>query len=144
MISRFHGAGATLAVAIGAALLAAPAAFAQTQQPPAQQPPAQGAAPATPDTGPAPTETELKNFAKAAVDVQNIRKSVQPQIASAKTPDARTKIEQSAEKQMEAAVRSQHLSTQRYVQIAQAVQTNPTIRDKVIKLMPPEPPATSG
>ncbi|MGH8153783.1 MAG: DUF4168 domain-containing protein [Rhodanobacteraceae bacterium] len=143
MISRFHGTGATLAVAIGAALLAAPAAFAQTQ-PSAQSPPAQGAAPAAPNTGPAPTETELKNFAKAAVDVQNIRKSIQPQIASAKSPDARTKIEKSAEQQMEAAVRSQHLSTQRYVQIAQAVQTNPTIRDKVIKLMPPEPPATSG
>lgn len=143
MIRRFHGASATLAVAIGATLLAAPAAFAQTQ-PPAQQPPAQGAAPAAPNTGPAPTETELQNFAKAAVDVQNIRKTMQPQIASAKTPDARTKIEQSAEKQMEAAVRSQHLSTQRYVQIAQAVQTNPTIRAKVIKLMPPEPAPTSG
>jgi len=64
---------------------------------------------------------------------------VQPQLAAAKTPDDRTKLQQAAEKKMEAAVESHQLSPHRYVQIATLVQTDSTVRAKVQKLLPPQP-----
>jgi hypothetical protein len=119
--------------------MAAPAALAQTQ--PAGQtpaPPPAGAAATQSGAGPTPNDTELKQFAHAAVDVEQIKKSLQPKLAAAKSPDDRTKLKQNAEKKMEAAVRSNHLSIHRYVQIAQVVQQNSAIRAKVQGYMPPQ------
>ncbi|HEX5488613.1 MAG TPA: DUF4168 domain-containing protein [Rhodanobacteraceae bacterium] len=141
MTGRLKRSGAAAAVTLGIAMLA-PAALAQTQPATPQQAPAQDSA-ATPQTGPAPSDAELKQFAGAAVDVQGIRQSLQPQLESAQTADARTKLKASAEKKMEAAVRSHQLSLQRYVQIANLVQTDSTIRAKVQKLMPPQQPSQS-
>jgi hypothetical protein len=129
--------GVAAAVSLAIAMLA-PAALAQTQ--PQQAPPQGNAAASQAETGPAPNDTELKNFAGAAVDVQDIRQSLQPQIAAAPTADARTKLQQSGEKKMEAAVESHQLSPQRYVQIANLVQTDTSVRAKVQKLMPPQQP----
>ncbi|MGH8192651.1 MAG: DUF4168 domain-containing protein, partial [Rhodanobacteraceae bacterium] len=142
MTQRLQRTAAAVAVTMGLALTV-PAAFAQTQ--PAQTPPAQpqqtptqgSAAAGQPGTGPAPSDAELKDFAHAAVDVQNIRKTMQPKLAAAQSADAQTKVKAAAEKQMESAVRSNHLSLQRYVQIAQVVQTNSAIRAKVQSYMPP-------
>lgn len=118
--------------------MSAPAALAQTE--PATPPQTPPAATATQgDTGPAPNDTELKHFAQAIVEVQGIKDSVQPQLAAAKTPDDRTKLQQAAEKKMEAAVESNQLSPHRYVQIATLVQTDSTVRARVQKLLPPQP-----
>lgn len=128
-----------MVAALGIAL-SAPAAFAQGQS---AAPPQQGAAPAgQADTGAAPTDAELQHFAKAVVQVQTIKNSLQPELASAKSPNDRTRIEQSAEKKMEAVVRGNDLSPKRYVEIATVVQTDPAIRSKVQKMMPaqPQPP----
>lgn len=134
MIPRLHRIGAAAAITLGASMLAT-AAFAQTQTTP-QQAPTQSTAPANQtDTGPTPTDAELKQFANAVVDVQKIRKAEQPKIAAAQSADTQTKLKQATEQKMEAAVRSNHLSIHRYEQIAQVVQTNNTIREKVIKLM---------
>jgi len=138
MIGRLNRAGVAVAMALGTAMLA-PAALAQTQ--PATPP--QQAAGSQADAGPAPNDTELKNFAQAIVEVQSIKDSLQPQLAAAPSPDARTKLQQSGEKKMEAAVESHQLSPQRYVQIANLVQTDSTVRAKVQKLLPPEPQASS-
>ena len=144
MIGRFNPTGIAAAVSLGIAMLA-PAALAQTQSATPQQAPTQGnAAAPQADTGPAPNDAELKNFANAAVDVQGIKQSMQPQLAAAQTADARTKLEQTAEKKMEAAVESHQLSPQRYVQIANLVQTDSTVRAKVQQFMPPQPPQPSG
>lgn len=135
---RFHKTGATLAVTIGLAVLA-PVALAQTQPAAQPQQAPQGNAPAgQPAPGPAPNDAELKNFAHAALQVQSIKESVQPKLAAAKTPDDRTKVAAAAEKQMEAAVKSNQLSLQRYVQIASVVQNDSTVREKVQKLMYPQ------
>lgn len=143
MNGRFNRLAAAAAVTLGIAMLA-PAALAQTQPATPQQAPAQGnAAASQSDTGPAPSDTELKNFAQAIVQVQGIKDSLQPQLAAAQTADARTKLQQSAEKKMEAAVESHQLSPHRYVQIATLVQTDSTVRAKVQKLLPPEPQASS-
>lgn len=140
MIGRINPTGVAAAVSLGIAMLA-PAALAQTQPAtPPQQAPTQGnAAAPQADTGPAPNDAELKNFANAAVDVQGIKQSMQPQLASAQTADARTKLEAQAEKKMEAAVESHQLSPQRYVQIANLVQTDSSVRAKVQQFMPPQP-----
>jgi hypothetical protein len=74
------------------------------------------------------------------MDVQNIRQSLQPQLAAAKTADARTQLQQSGEKKMEAAVESHQLTPQRYVQIANLVQTDNSVRAKVQSFMPPQQP----
>lgn len=143
MNGRFNRLAAAAAVTLGIAMLA-PAALAQTQPATPQQAPTQGnAAASQSDTGPAPSDTELKNFAQAIVQVQGIKDSLQPQLAAAQTADARTKLQQSAEKKMEAAVESHQLSPHRYVQIATLVQTDSTVRAKVQKLLPPEPQASS-
>jgi hypothetical protein len=140
MIGRLNRTGVAAAVSLAIAMLA-PTALAQTQPAAPQQAAPQGnAAASQAETGPAPNDTELKNFAGAAVDVQNIRQSLQPQIAAAPTADARTKLQQSGEKKMEAAVESHQLSPQRYVQIANMVQTDTSVRAKVQKLMPPQQP----
>lgn len=137
MNGRFNRLTAAVAVSLGIAMLT-PAALAQSQSTPQQAPP-QGNAPASQtETGPAPNDTELKNFAGAAVDVQNIRQSLQPQLAAAKTADARTQLQQSGEKKMEAAVESHQLTPQRYVQIANLVQTDSGVRAKVQSFMPPQ------
>ncbi|HET9819099.1 MAG TPA: DUF4168 domain-containing protein [Rhodanobacteraceae bacterium] len=141
MTGRFKRPGAAAVVTLGIAMLA-PAALAQTQPATPQQAPAQDSAAAS-QTGPAPSDSELKQFAGAAMDVQGIRQSLQPQIQAAQTEDARTKLKATAEKKMEAAVRSHQLSLQRYVQIANLVQTDSTIRAKVQKLMPPQQPSKS-
>ena len=138
MIGRLNRTGVAAAVSLAIAMLA-PAALAQTQPAPQQAPPQGNSASSQTETGPAPNDTELKNFAGAAVDVQNIRQSLQPQLAAAKTADARTQLQQSGEKKMEAAVESHQLSPQRYVQIANLVQTDSSIRAKVQKMMPQQP-----
>ena len=136
MIQPFNRTGLATAVSLAIAMLA-PAALAQTQ--PQQAAPQGNAAAPQAETGPAPNDTELKNFAGAAVDVQNIRQSLQPQLAAAKTADARTQLQAQGEKKMEAAVESHQLSPKRYVQIANLVQTDSSVRDKVQKMMPPQP-----
>ena len=138
MNGRLHPSRVAIAVALAVAM-SAPAAFAQTQPANPQQTPPANAAAAQADTGPAPSDAELKNFAQAIVEVQGIKDSVQPQLAAAKTPDDRTKLQQAAEKKMEAAVESNQLSPHRYVQIATLVQTDSTVRARVQKLLPPQP-----
>lgn len=138
MNGRSNRLAAAAAAALGIAMLA-PASFAQSQ-PANPQPPSQANATANPSNpGPAPSDAELKNFAGAAVQVQSIRQSLQPQLAAAKTDSDRTQLKATAEQKMETAVRDHHLSLQRYVQIAQVVQTNSAVRAKVQSFMPPLP-----
>lgn len=138
MIHRLQRAGATLAVTLAASMFAATA-FAQQQAPaqaaPAASAPRQAAAPA-------PTAAELQHFAHAASDVMSIRQATEPKLAAAKDAKAKTALEQAAQQKMEAAVRTHHLTVQRYEQIAMVVQTNSTVRNQVIKLM--QKPAASS
>lgn len=132
MIQRIQRTAIAASMALAAGLIA-PAVLAQTQAP-AQQAPATSAS-MRPDTGPAPTDAELQNFAHAAEQVIDIRKVAEPKLAAAKDQGTRTQLQQGAEKQMEAAIEQHHLSVQRYEQIAMAVQTDSTVRAKVLKLM---------
>lgn len=141
MSRRFNRPGAVAIVTLGVAM-AASTALAQTQPAAPQQAPTQGSA-TQPSTGPTPNDTELKHFAQAVVDVQNIKNSLQPELASAKTPDDRTKLKQAAEQKMEAVVRSHQLSVQRYVQIAEVVQQDSAIRAKVQQYMQPQPQSST-
>ena len=143
MIGRSNHRSIATAVALGIAMLA-PAAFAQTQPAAQQQTPPPGNAVASQaDTGATPNDTELKHFANAVVEVQGIRQSLQPKLATAKTDDARTQLKAAAEKKMESAVQSNQLSLDRYVQIAKLVQTDSQIRARVQQLMPPQEPSKS-
>lgn len=138
MIGSFHHTGLAAAVSLAIAVLA-PAALAQTQPALQQASPQGNAAASQADTGPAPNDTELKNFAEAVVAVQGIKDSLQPQLQAAQTADARTQLQAQGEKKMEAVVESHQLSPKRYVQIANLVQTDSSVRAKVQKFMPPQP-----
>ena len=142
MIGRLNRTGIAAALTLGIATLA-PAAPAQAQPAAPQPPPAQASATQA-DTGPAPSDAELKNFAQAIVQVQSIKDSLQPQLAAAQTADARMKLQQSAEKKMEGAVESHQLSPHRYVQIANLVQTDSMVRAKVQNLLPPQPQSSAS
>ncbi|HEX7381030.1 MAG TPA: DUF4168 domain-containing protein [Nevskiaceae bacterium] len=135
MNQPFHRIGVTAAVVLGLGVLA-PGAFAQTGAPAAQAP-QQQAAPgmAQPDTGPAPSDSELKHFVAAALDVQHIARGAEPQIEAAKSAADRANLQQAAEKKMEAAVKKQHLSVQRYQQIAMVIQTNHSVQAKVNQML---------
>lgn len=129
--------GIATAVIFGASVLA-PAVFAQApaqrQAPTQQQTSPQTAPQNKPDLGPKPSDSELKHFVHAAMDVQSIAHQAQPKLQSAKDNADRVKIQQAAEKKMEAAVKTHHLSVHRYQQIAMAMQTDQSIRAKVNKL----------
>lgn len=137
MTPRFHYSAAMLAVMLGGAL-ATPSALAQTQPTTPPQTSTPGATVQS-ETGAPPSQAELKHFAAAAVQVENIKQTLQPKLATAKDDSARNGLKQAAEKQMEAAVRNNELSLHRYIEIANVVQTNSTIRNEVQQLMPPKP-----
>lgn len=96
------------------------------------------------DTGPAPTSAELNEFAHAVVAVGNIKRAARQGITSAPTRADRSKLEQATTGEIKAAIRSNHLSVHRYLQIITFVQTHPATQKKVVallkQLMPPLPP----
>ncbi|HEX7338712.1 MAG TPA: DUF4168 domain-containing protein [Rhodanobacteraceae bacterium] len=124
----------TAALFLGVSLLASTA-FAQTPHPTTQPQATSGQQAAVA----APTDTELKNFAHAAEGIAGIKQTAQKQLMTAKDSSARTKLEQAAQQKMKATIVSNHLSVQRYIQIAKVVQTNQTVRAKVLKMIQPAP-----
>ena len=132
------------AILLVGGILMAPAAIAQTTtsqaapQSTQQQPSATGkAAPPAmkPDTGPSPTDTELRHFVNAALAVQKIGKKVRPELKQAKTDTDRIKLQRQAEQKMKVAVRQHHLTVKRYQQIFVAMQSNKDIKRKVETLV---------
>lgn len=126
-----------LAPALGAALLLAPPALAQTSAPtPATAPdpsPAPSAAPpaaASETTSATITDAEVSSFAKAAIGVAKIR-----QDASVADADKQPK--------MVAAIESAGLTPARFNQIAGVFQSDPAFKERVQKAAPPADPAAA-
>lgn len=137
-------AAAAMALAI---LMPAQPALARTPAPPpvpqeATQPTHKPSA--RPDAGPAPSDAELDRFAQAVVDVGNVKRAARPKIENAPSEEDRTKEEQATVKAIKAAIRGDHLSVHRYLQIVAYVQAHPAAQRKVValmkQLMPPLPP----
>lgn len=85
---------------------------------------------------PAPSavdDDELQRFAAATGEVLQIRRKWAPQVESAtrQGPDAQLQAQDDAHSEMVGAVEDRGLSVTRYNQIAEAVQSDPALRQKV-------------
>jgi predicted amidohydrolase len=121
---------------LGASLLCTPAAFAQDMAPaqPAQPAtPAQAApAPAAPAAAPGPvTDTEVSQFASAALAVEKIRKDTT--VADA---DKNTKMAE--------AVKTAGLDPNRFNEISQAMQADPALNKKIQAAAAAQQPPAAG
>jgi len=136
---------AAAAVALAIILPMQPA-FARAPVPPSPQQATQPIhkASAKPDVDLAPSNAELDRFAHAVVDVGNIKRSAQPGIEGAPSQADRKRLEQATVQQIKAAIRGNHLSVHRYMQIVAYVQAHPMAQRNVVammkQLMPPLPP----
>ena len=127
-------------VTAAASLLMAGAAFAQA---PAQSTPAAkpSDAPAA-ATAPAPaasangsvSDAELKKFAGLAKQVKGIMEQHQPAIAAAADPAAKSKEESSMSGELQSAVADAGFTVQRYNEIAQAMQKDPSLFQRMQQL----------
>jgi len=76
------------------------------------------------------SDTELKSFAAAAVEVHRINSGYLPKMAEA-SPDQQRALEQQALRETTAAVEKQGLTSDKYDEILTAAQTRPEVATKV-------------
>lgn len=107
-------AAAALAVLLMAAPAAITPALAQTTQPSTSQ--------VDPDRF---SDTELKSFAAASIEVEDLHEKWSPQIADAAEPREQADVRAQAMLEMTKAVQATGLSVQEYNQIVQAMQIDP-------------------
>ena len=90
-------------------------------------------APAKPSDASGLSDKELKAFAKAYVDYQNIRRTYAPALEQAKDPARKKQIEQEANTRIKRSLDAQGLSVTRYNQIFAQVNSNPPLRKRVLQ-----------
>lgn len=116
-----------LVLAIAAALgFAAPAAFAQSVQPAV----AQSSSP-LPAPIPSFSDTELKVFAAAVVDVQRVTDAYMPKLKAATTIEDQQKIEETASAEMTRVVENRGMTATRFSQILELTKVSPQLADRV-------------
>ncbi|MET0308144.1 MAG: DUF4168 domain-containing protein [Sphingomonas sp.] len=116
---------------LGASLLCTPAAFAQTTAPAQPATPAQ-TAPAAPSAAPGPvTDTEVTQFATAALAVEKIRKDT-------------TVADADKNAKMADAVKMAGLDPNRFNEISQAMQGDPTLNKKIQAAAAAQQPPAAG
>lgn len=87
---------------------------------------AQTAQPSTPQVDPDRfSDTELKSFAAASIEVEDLHEKWSPQIADAAEPREQADVREQAMLEMTEAVQATGLSVQEYNQIVQAMQIDP-------------------
>jgi hypothetical protein len=98
----------------------APAAFSQTlQQPPVAQ------------SASSYSDSELKSFAVAALEVQRINDNYVPKIQSAQSTEEQQQLQQSASQEMVRAVEKEGMSVDKYKEILSHAQTDPAVAERV-------------
>ena len=128
-----------------ASAVAAPAAWAQVQDPPA---PAEEYPSATQETAPAPdstsaaapgpsastapiTDKKIEQFANAYVAVQSIQERAASDLQTAKDPVAQDKVKQNAESDMIVAVQKSGLQVDEFNQIVETMTADASVRERV-------------
>jgi hypothetical protein len=122
--------GMAVALARGGAPLAqeyqAQAQRPPTQQPPAQQPPAQQ---------PEFSQNQLKSFASAALQVQELRSKWQAKMQEAGSAEAASALQEQANTEIVQAVGDAGLTVESYNTIATAARDNPDLANRIASLM---------
>lgn len=81
-----------------------------------------------------PSDKELKQFVAASVEVNRINQSSLPEQEKAPSPEAASKLEDEAGTRMEKAVTGRGLTTQRFTEIYEVMQSDPKVRARIIEL----------
>lgn len=119
-----------VALALFAALLAAPAAFAQETAPP----------PAPPPTDPQPqqqvevdlTDDELDSFAEAYLDIEQLQASYEQQLGAVDDPAQAQEIQQQFNDEAMQTLETSGIGAERYDEIIRAAQTDPELADNIV------------
>lgn len=120
------------AAVLSTALSGAPALAQQSAQAPAQTQAQPGMAPAIQK----PTDQQLQKFASASQKISGVVDEYRPKVDAAKTDDAKQKVVQEADAKMVKLVRADGLSVEEFNGIGQAVQQDPQLRDRLMKMAP--------
>ncbi|MCU6617945.1 DUF4168 domain-containing protein [Achromobacter mucicolens] len=120
------------AAVLTTALSGAPALAQQSAQAPAQTQDQPGMAPAIQK----PTDQQLQKFASASQKISGVVDEYRPKVDAAKTDDAKQKVVQEADAKMVKLVRADGLSVEEFNGIGQAVQQDPQLRDRLMKMAP--------
>ncbi|KRA02425.1 MAG: DUF4168 domain-containing protein [Achromobacter sp.] len=118
------------------ALSGAPALAQQGAQAPAQT---QSQAQTPPGMAPAvqkPTDQQLQKFASASMKISGVVDEYRPKVDAAKTDDAKQKVVKEADEKMVKLVRADGLTVEEFNGIGQAVQQDPQLRDRLMKMQP--------
>ena len=78
------------------------------------------------------SEQDLHSYASAALKVETISKGAQAQMRNSKDVAATDDIQKKAQKDAVAAVKQQGLTVEKYNEIAVAMRSDPSVRDKVL------------
>lgn len=101
-------------------LACAPAVFAQlTQQPPVSQ------------SAPSYSDSELKSFAVAVLEVQRINDNYMQKLESIKSPEEQQQLRQTASQEMVRAVEKEGMSVEKYNEIMSHAETDPAVAARV-------------
>lgn len=113
------------AIMLTAALSGAPA-LAQNAPPASQTPMAPAAV--------QPTDQQLQRFASASQKVSGVVDEYRPKVDAAKTDDAKQKLIQEADAKMVKLVQADGLSVEEFNGIGHAVQQNPQLKERLMKM----------
>lgn len=106
-------------------LACSPAVFSQATE----RPPAERSAPGL--SAPSYSDSELKSFAVAVLEVQRINNDYVPKLESAKSPEEQMQIRKTASQEMVRAVEKEGMSVEKYKEIMSQAETNPAIAERV-------------
>lgn len=91
--------------------------------------------PGAPQTAPAYSDSELKTFAVAALEVLRINDVYLPKLKTASTPEEQQRVEKTATDEMVKAVEKEGLSVAKYKEIMTHAEANPEIAERVVRHM---------
>lgn len=128
-----------IALLAGIGMSLAPIALAQTPAPDVQQ-----RAPNVQQPTPAYSDTELKTFAVAALEVLRINDVYLPKLKMAASPQEQQEVERTASDEMVKAVEKEGMSVTRYKEIMSHAEAHPEIAARVIKHMKEAQSATGA
>jgi hypothetical protein len=132
---RFLIPAATALMVVSGSALAQGAETTPPQSPPANQTPS----PEQLSTAPV-SDTEIEQFAAAALEVQTLHNQVAPKLEQAADPEELARLREETEREMRWAIEETGLTVQRYQDIFVAFQRDPEINAKVREQLPPSTP----
>lgn len=94
---------------------------------------AQGTPPKAQQSAPSYSDSELKSFAVAALEVQRINDAYLPKLKSASSPEEQKQVEKIATAEMVKAVEKEGMTVDKYKEIMNHAQSNPEVAEKVMQ-----------